>query len=173
MGRAGVSSGQSGGNCCLGPMRAVPYGKARTRNALVRSPTPTTTTLALGDRSVPAGPNPLEPRPRIATRSAVFCGFCNMLLLFTQSHPIIALMVRPRPALTKREKEILDIVYARGHATAAEVRSNMHDPPSDASVRTTLRVLVAKGHLRIEQVGPRYDYWPIVSPEAARRSELQ
>jgi predicted transcriptional regulator len=40
-------------------------------------------------------------------------------------------------------------------------------------VRTTLRVLVSKGHLRIEQDGPRYDYWPVVSREAARRSELQ
>jgi predicted transcriptional regulator len=40
-------------------------------------------------------------------------------------------------------------------------------------VRTTLRILVAKGHLRIEQDGPRYDYWPTVSPDTARRSELQ
>jgi predicted transcriptional regulator len=82
-------------------------------------------------------------------------------------------MSRPRPALSKREKEILDIVYARGHATAAEVRDDMRDPPTDAGVRTTLRVLVAKGHLRIEQDGPRYDYWPVVSRESAQRSELQ
>jgi predicted transcriptional regulator len=82
-------------------------------------------------------------------------------------------MDRSRPALSKREKEVLDIVYARGHATAAEVRGDMREPPTDAGVRTTLRVLVAKGHLRIEQDGPRYDYWPIVSREAARRSELQ
>jgi BlaI family transcriptional regulator, penicillinase repressor len=82
-------------------------------------------------------------------------------------------MGKVRPALTKREKQILDIVYARGHATAAEVRGDMQDPPTDAGVRTTLRVLVEKGHLRIQQDGPRYDYWPTVSPEAARRSELQ
>ena len=82
-------------------------------------------------------------------------------------------MARRPPALTKREKEVLDIVYARGHATAAEVRAAMADPPTDAGVRTTLRVLVEKGHLRIEQDGPRYDYWPTVSPEAARRSELR
>jgi predicted transcriptional regulator len=49
----------------------------------------------------------------------------------------------------------------------------MHDAPTDAAVRTTLRILVAKGHLRIEQDGPRYDYWPTVPPDAARRSELQ
>ena len=82
-------------------------------------------------------------------------------------------MTRGRPALTKREKEVLDIVYARGHATAAEVRAGMLEPPTDAAVRTTLRVLVEKGHLRIAQDGPRYDYWPVVPREAARRSELR
>ncbi len=68
---------------------------------------------------------------------------------------------------------MLDIVYARGHATAAEVRAAMHDAPTDAAVRTILRILVQKGHLRIEQDGPRYDYWPTVSRETAQRSELQ
>jgi predicted transcriptional regulator len=82
-------------------------------------------------------------------------------------------MVRRKPALSRREQQILDIIYASGHATAAEVRDGMTDPPTDAAVRTTLRILVAKGHLRIEQDGPRYDYWPTVSPDAARRSELQ
>ena len=82
-------------------------------------------------------------------------------------------MARTRPALSKREKQVLDIVYARGHATAADVRADMQDAPTDAGVRTILRVLVAKGHLRIEQDGPRYDYWPVVSRESAQRSELQ
>src|SRR5262245_2691621 len=82
-------------------------------------------------------------------------------------------MVRIKPALSRREQEILDIVYARGHATAVEVRGAMREPPTDAAVRTTLRLLVGKGHLRIEQDGPRYDYWPTVPHEAARRSELQ
>lgn len=82
-------------------------------------------------------------------------------------------MVRRKPALSRREQQVLDIVYARGHATAAEVREAMTDAPTDAAVRTTLRILVGKGHLRIEQDGPRYDYWPTVSPDAARRSELQ
>jgi predicted transcriptional regulator len=81
--------------------------------------------------------------------------------------------MRVRPKLSRREQEVLDIVYARGHATAAEVRESMHDAPTDPAVRTTLRILVAKGHLRIEQDGPRYDYWPTVPPDAARRSELQ
>jgi BlaI family transcriptional regulator, penicillinase repressor len=82
-------------------------------------------------------------------------------------------MAHAKPALSRREQEILDIVYARGHATAAEVRAVMQEAPTDAAVRTTLRILVAKGHLRIEQDGPRYDYWPTVAPETARRSELQ
>ena len=82
-------------------------------------------------------------------------------------------MAHVKPKLSRREQEILDIVYRRGHATAAEVRAGMHEAPTDAAVRTTLRILVAKGHLRIEQNGPRYDYWPTASPDAARRSELQ
>jgi predicted transcriptional regulator len=82
-------------------------------------------------------------------------------------------MVRQKPKLSRREQEVLDIVYARGHATAAEVREAMQDAPTDAAVRTTLRILVGKGHLRIVENGPRYDYWPTVPADAARRSELQ
>ena len=82
-------------------------------------------------------------------------------------------MARTKPALSRREREMLDIVYAHGHATAADVREAMHDAPTDAAVRATLRILVGKGHLRIKQDGPRYDYWPRVSRDAARRSELQ
>ena len=82
-------------------------------------------------------------------------------------------MVPAKPKLSRREQEVLDIVYARGHATAVEVREAMQEAPTDAAVRTTLRILVAKGHLRIEQDGPRYDYWPTVPPDDARRSELQ
>lgn len=82
-------------------------------------------------------------------------------------------MARSKPKLSKREQEVLDIVYARGHASAADVRDAMDDPPTDAAVRTTLRILVAKGHLRIVEDGPRYDYWPTVPADTARRSELQ
>src|SRR5688572_33079134 len=82
-------------------------------------------------------------------------------------------MARAKPKLSRREQKVLDIIYARRHATAAEVREDMDDPPTDAAVRTTLRILVAKGHLRIEQDGPRYDYWPTVPRETARKSELR
>ena len=82
-------------------------------------------------------------------------------------------MTHPKPKLSRREQEMLDIVYAKGHATAADVRAAMHDAPTDAAVRTILRILVAKGHLRIQQDGPRYDYWPTIPRHAAQRSELQ
>ena len=82
-------------------------------------------------------------------------------------------MARPKPTLSRREQQILDIVYAHGQANAAEVRAAMHDAPTDAAVRTTLRILVAKGHLRIEQDGPRYTYWPTVGRTTAQRSALQ
>jgi predicted transcriptional regulator len=76
------------------------------------------------------------------------------------------------PKFSRREQEMMDIVYAAGSATAADVRGAMAEPPTDAAVRTTLRSLVAKGHLRIEQEGPRYVYWPTVPRDAARRTEL-
>jgi predicted transcriptional regulator len=82
-------------------------------------------------------------------------------------------MPRPKPEFSRREREMVDIVYACGHATAQEIRRAMRRPPTDAAVRATLRILVEKGHLRIEQDGPRYTYWPTVSPDVARRSELQ
>lgn len=82
-------------------------------------------------------------------------------------------MKQKKPALSRREREILDIIYGQGHATASEVRQRMHDAPTDAAVRTILRILVDKGHLRIVQDGPRYDYWPTVPPETAQRFELQ
>ena len=82
-------------------------------------------------------------------------------------------MRQRKPALSRREREILDILYARGHATAAEVREHMQTPPTDAAVRSLLRILVEKGHLRITRDGPRYDYRPTIPRETARRSELQ
>jgi len=81
-------------------------------------------------------------------------------------------MARPKREFSRREREIVDIVYALGHATAQEIRRAMRSAPTDAAVRTILRILVQKGHLRIEQNGPRYDYWPTVSAAVARRSEL-
>lgn len=75
--------------------------------------------------------------------------------------------------LSRREREILDIVYRLGRATAAEVRAEMAQPPTDPAVRTTLRILVRKGRLRHEYDGPRYVYTPTVARDAARRSAFR
>jgi predicted transcriptional regulator len=82
-------------------------------------------------------------------------------------------MAQTKRTLSRRERQVLDIIYARGNATAAEVRRAMHDAPTDGAVRTTLRILATKGHLRIVQDGPRYVYWPTVPRHAAQRSELR
>jgi predicted transcriptional regulator len=67
----------------------------------------------------------------------------------------------------------MDIIYAAGRASAADVRDAMADPPSYSSVRALLRILVEKGHLKHLQDGPRYVYLPKVSRQAARRSAMQ
>jgi predicted transcriptional regulator len=77
------------------------------------------------------------------------------------------------PGLSRREREAMDIVYRLGRATAAEVRSAMAHPPTDAAVRTTLRILVRKGRLKQEYDGPRYVYSPTVEAAAARRSAFR
>lgn len=75
--------------------------------------------------------------------------------------------------LSRREREVLDIVYRLGRATAAEVRAEMAHPPTDPAVRTTLRILVTKGLLCHEYEGPRYVYFPTVAREAARQSAFR
>lgn len=75
--------------------------------------------------------------------------------------------------LSRRERQIMEIVYRHGQATAAEVREKMPDPPSYSAVRTMLRILEEKGHLRHEQDGPRYVFMPIVPREEARSTALK
>ena len=75
--------------------------------------------------------------------------------------------------LSRREREIMDIVYALGRVTAAQAREVMADPPTDAAVRATLRILVEKDHLRFEHDGPRYVYSPTVPRKEARRSAMR
>lgn len=75
--------------------------------------------------------------------------------------------------LSRRERQIMDVLYARGAATAADVRAALPDPPSYSAVRALLRILVDKGHARHEQDGPRYVYFPMVSRDRARRSALR
>jgi BlaI family penicillinase repressor len=75
--------------------------------------------------------------------------------------------------LSRRERQIMDSVYRRGKATAAEVLADLPEPPSYSAVRTMLRLLEEKGHLRHEQDGPRYVYVPMVARENARVSALK
>jgi predicted transcriptional regulator len=75
--------------------------------------------------------------------------------------------------LSRREQQIMDIIYSRGQATATEVMENLPDPPSYSAVRALLRVLEEKGHLRHKQDGQRYVYSPTVARERAKRSALR
>ena len=75
--------------------------------------------------------------------------------------------------LSRRERQIMDIIYQRGRATAAEVLERMPDPPSYSAVRALLRILEDKGVVAHEQDGPRYIYVPIVTRTAARQSALK
>lgn len=77
------------------------------------------------------------------------------------------------PPLSRRERQIMDIVYARKEVSAADVREHMPDKLSDSSVRTILRILCEKGHLKIRQDGPRYIYMPVLSANKASRSALR
>ena len=75
--------------------------------------------------------------------------------------------------LTRRERQIMDSIYRRGSATAAEVLDDLPDPPSYSAVRAMLRKLHDKGHLTSAQDGPRYVYSPVVPRDEAQESALQ
>ncbi len=75
--------------------------------------------------------------------------------------------------LSRREREIMDILYRRQQATAKEVQEDMEAPPSYSAVRATLRILDEKGQVLHEQDGPRYLYKPKASPKVASRSALR
>ena len=77
------------------------------------------------------------------------------------------------PALSRRERQLLDIVYRLGRATAAEIREQLPDSPSDSSVRTLLRLLEEKAHLTHEVDGPRYVYRATTPPDVAGRTALR
>ena len=75
--------------------------------------------------------------------------------------------------LSRRERQIMDVIYQRGQATSAEVQENMPDPPSYSAVRAMLRLLEEKGTLKHEQDGPRYVFKPTLAREKARKSALK
>ncbi len=76
-------------------------------------------------------------------------------------------------ALSRRERQIMDILYRAGRATAGEILQALPGEPSDSTVRTQLRVLETKGHVRHEEEGLRYVYSPVVPRRVVRRSALK
>ena len=75
--------------------------------------------------------------------------------------------------LSRRERQVMEIIYQRGKVSAAEVMEAMADRPSYSAVRASLRVLEAKGHLRHEAEDLKYVYMPTVTPEKARKSAVK
>jgi predicted transcriptional regulator len=76
-------------------------------------------------------------------------------------------------SLTRRERQIMDVLYRRTRATAADVMAELPGEPNYSTVRTQLRVLEDKGHVRHEEEGGRYVYAPAVPRHAARKSALK
>lgn len=75
--------------------------------------------------------------------------------------------------LSRRERQMMDILYQRGRATAAEIHQALPEPPSYSAVRAKLRVLEEKGHVRHEEEALRYVYLPTMARDTARRSALR
>ncbi|RYD64188.1 MAG: BlaI/MecI/CopY family transcriptional regulator [Verrucomicrobiaceae bacterium] len=82
-------------------------------------------------------------------------------------------MPSPDQGLSRRERQIMDVIYARGEATAADVNAALPNPPSYSAVRALLRILEEKGVLQHREDGPRYIYLPVIPREKASRSALK
>jgi predicted transcriptional regulator len=78
-----------------------------------------------------------------------------------------------QPALSRRERQIMDVLYRLGSATVSEVMQELSGEPTYSTVRNQLRVLEQKGHIRHEEQGPRYVYAPTVSRQSIRQSMLR
>src|ERR1700755_1935606 len=75
--------------------------------------------------------------------------------------------------LSRRERQIMDVVFKHGSATAAGIHAALPEPPVAAAVRTMLRILEEKGHLRHEKDGPRHVYHPVTSRTVAQKSAVR
>jgi BlaI family penicillinase repressor len=75
-------------------------------------------------------------------------------------------------ALSRRERQVMDILHRRGMATVAEIMSDLPDPPTYSAVRSVLRILDERGLVRYTEDGPRYVYSPAVATETARTDAL-
>jgi predicted transcriptional regulator len=98
-----------------------------------------------------------------------------MMLLLRHAAAFAALDMRKdgHRNLSRRERQIMDILYQRGRATASQIHAELSEPPSYSAVRAKLRVLEEKGHVRHEEAALRYVYLPTVARETARRSALR
>jgi predicted transcriptional regulator len=81
--------------------------------------------------------------------------------------------MKEQKKLSRRERQIMDIIYELQEATAARVLDHLPDPPSYSAVRALLRVLEEKGHLTHKQDGPRYVFIPTLPREEARQNALK
>ena len=81
--------------------------------------------------------------------------------------------MKEQTSLSRRERQIMDIIYQLKEATVAHVLERLPNPPSYSAARALLRVLENKGHLYHKQDGPRYVFSPILSRESARQTALQ
>lgn len=80
--------------------------------------------------------------------------------------------MKTKEVLSRREREIMDALYREGELTAGELVALLPDQPSNSTVRTLLRILEEKGHVKHQQEGTRYVYKPTVARDKARRSAL-
>ena len=76
-------------------------------------------------------------------------------------------------ALSRRERQVMDILYRRNEATVAEVMADLPDPPTYSAVRSILRILMEKNMITHREDGPRYVYLPVVDTERARDDALK
>jgi BlaI family penicillinase repressor len=83
------------------------------------------------------------------------------------------MMLKKQHSLSRRERQIMDALIARGRASVTEIQAAIPDPPGYSAVRATLRIMEEKGHIRHEQHGASYIYLPTIAPERAKRSAVR
>ncbi len=90
----------------------------------------------------------------------------------TQPEPVLP-KDNPTTALSRRERQVMDILYRRGEATVAEVMADLPDPPTYSAVRSILRILMEKEMITHREDGPRYVYLPAVNADRAAADAMQ
>src|SRR6185503_4263357 len=101
------------------------------------------------------------------------CEYIRAWRKYSHSFPQGLMSKRTTLALTRRESQIMEILYRRRRATAEEIRSELPEAPGGSSVRKLLDIMMDRGLLGREYDGPRYMYFPAAKPEEASRSALQ